>query len=91
MEEWPSYYPNSTLCPEWDVFQAIVTAKRRLKVVTISHVKVHQTSSSTSNPLSLAALLNIEADALAGLYQYPSDLLPHRALHFVGNPVCIQS
>lgn len=69
MEEWPTYYPNATLCPELNILQAIVTTKKQLKVISLSHVKGHQNRTPYIIPLSLAALLNIKADHLAGSAQ----------------------
>lgn len=90
-EEWPTYFPNSTLCPEWDLLQAIVFTKKQLKVVTLAHVKGHQDSAPSTRPLSIAARLNIEADQLAASAQYPLELLSQYACHVAGNPVLIQS
>lgn len=103
MEEWPSYCPNATLCPKWDILQAIVTSKKKvnvivttkkkLNVIFLSHVKGHQDCTIPSTiSLYLASLSSIQKTTTRPvLPTIPSKYFFTHALHIKGNPVSIYS
>jgi hypothetical protein len=61
----PSLEP---LQPEWDILQEIWHTINTWEHFYISHIKGHQDRSRPVHELSLHAQLNVEADALAGMY-----------------------
>lgn len=92
MLTWPYSFPSSTMTPEWDVLQAIVTLLHKFPAIpTISHVKGHQDANSVRSTLTLPALLNIKADALAAQYTYPSHINPSEVFCLPGNSVQLHS
>jgi len=71
MRQWPYYYPNATLAPDWDVLQAIKRCLEQLDSSTmLTQVKGHQDDDTNFADLPLQAQLNVKADAAAGAYQY---------------------
>jgi hypothetical protein len=71
MLEWPFYFPSKTLAPEWDVLQAIVTRIKAFPVrPLLQWVEGHQDDNVAYNRLSLPAQLNVDADKIAGEYEY---------------------
>lgn len=71
MSQWPFYYPNATMHPDWDVLQAIVKCLEILgDNTTLAHVKGHQDDHTSYASLPLPAQLNVQADEVAGSYQY---------------------
>ena len=91
MITWPYYYPNATMSPDWDVLQAIVSLLREFpKTPQLIHVKGHQDNNQTYAQLSMPAQLNVDADKLAGDFEYrPSDD-PTIAPLIAGNSVSLQ-
>ena len=88
MVTWAFYYPNATMGADWDVLQAIVTLLQKFdKLPSLLHVKGHQDKDTSYANLSLAAQLNVDADKLAGEYQYPSNLLPETSPLIYGSSV----
>ena len=70
--QWPHFYSTATLMPDWDVIQAIIRILKTFPTIpTLSHVPGHQDTKKAYNQLKLEAQLNINADKLAGIYQYP--------------------
>ena len=70
--QWPHFYSTATLMPDWDVIQAIIRILKTFPTKpTLSHVPGHQDTKKAYNQLKLEAQLNINADKLAGIYQYP--------------------
>ena len=57
------------IVPEWDLLVEIQSALRILHGVSVIHVKGHQDSQRSVEQLPLMSQLNVEADALATLYQ----------------------
>ena len=73
--EWTVEYPYSTMSADWDIQQSITSTIREFETPPLLlHVKGHQDRFQSIDSLSLPARLNIQADALAGQYQYPSDV-----------------
>ena len=71
MLDWPFYFPSKTLAPEWDVLQAIVTKMQAYSVRPILQwVEGHQDDKVAYNRRSLPAQLNVDADKMAGEYEY---------------------
>ena len=63
-------YPNTTLKSEFDLTKQIYRTHQAYNInSTFHHVKNHQDKTTKFKKLPLFAQLNIEADALAGLYQ----------------------
>ena len=91
MITWPYYYPNATMSPDWDVLQSIVSLLREFpKTPHLIHVKGHQDNNQTYAQLSMPAQLNVDADKLAGDFEYrPSDD-PTIAPLIAGNSVSLQ-
>jgi ribonuclease HI len=65
-------FPNSTLDGDWDVVQAIVKLIKKFPSVNVKHIKGHQDKETPIQDLSMTARMNVEADQLAGEYQYES-------------------
>ena len=88
-------YPNSTLYPDWDLLEEIVSTYRRLDIlsVTFEWVKGHQDSNSCDHELSPQAIYNIRADHIAtehthavGFQLIPeSPILPSTRCHLIIN------
>ena len=67
----PFYYPNVTMCADWDILQAIVSSLRQFPIPpTLAHVEGHQDKTTHVSNLPLPTQLNVEADALAGAFVY---------------------
>ena len=60
-------FPNSTLQPDWDLLEEIVTTYRQLEVhdVTFEWVRGHQDTGHHDHDLSPQAIYNIRSDQLA--------------------------
>ena len=77
--EWTTEFRYSTMDSDWDLQQAITSTIRKFTSPPIFlHVKGHQDSTGQIS-LPLPALLNIEADTLAGSFQYPPSCSPTTA------------
>ncbi|KAL7565834.1 hypothetical protein ACA910_007394 [Epithemia clementina (nom. ined.)] len=75
MQQWPYFYPNTTMAPDWDVLQAIVTSLHLVgPSLKLNHVRGHQDRATPVHLLSLPAQLNVEADGLASSAQSLSSL-----------------
>ena len=71
MATWPYYYANATVDSDWDVLQAVITTKNKFPpCMKLVYVRGHQDKQTRFCNLSLPAQLNVEADALAGQYEY---------------------
>jgi hypothetical protein len=89
MSKWPFYYSNATMDADWDVLQAIVsTLKLFAKAPEVKHVTGHQDRTVEYINLSLPAQLNVDADKLAGTYEYKQHQQPTKAPLIAGN--CLQ-
>jgi len=65
-------YPNTTLKSEFHLTEQIYRTHQAYNIkATFHHVKGHQDKTTKFDKLPLFAQLNIEADALAGVYQQP--------------------
>lgn len=73
--QYPSYFPNATMKSDWDILQAIRSAMLLFPVLpTLTHVYGHQDNQMAYDSLPLPAQLNVDADFLAGSYEYgPTD------------------
>lgn len=72
--QYPEFYLNATLDPEWDVFQKIIFLLRQFENgVPIDYVKSHLEEKTLYHLLALEEQLNVNADAMAGQYQYEPD------------------
>jgi exonuclease III len=72
--QYDNYYPTTTLDPDWDILQAIVTnirtSSHKLK---LHHVKSHQDKTSPVEHLPIEAQLNVLADNIANeMHNHPS-------------------
>ena len=86
MATWPYYYPNTTIASDWDVLQAVITAKKQYPpTMKLVYVRGHQDKKIPFRDLSLPAQLNVEADALAGVYVYRKGTDRTRVPIIVGN------
>ena len=91
MSEWPYYYPNLTITSDWDVLQAIVTKLQTLPTTpSLRYVRGHQDDHTPYDQLPLPAQLNVDADKLAGEYQYSPRQNPTIVPLITGNTVQIQ-
>jgi hypothetical protein len=77
-------YPNSTLRPDWDLLEEIITVYRQTEVqkVTFEWVKGHQDEQTSDYDLSPNAIFNIHSDALATATTQATGLtlVPHSPL-----------
>ena len=88
MIEWPFYFPAKTMSPEWDVLQAIITKLRSFSVrPKLCHVKGHQDDKVPYHLLELPAQLNVDADELAGNFNYSPRQQPTEVPLITGNSV----
>ena len=84
----PFYYPNVTMCADWDILQAIVSTIRQFPLPpTLAHVEGHQDKHDQVVNLPLPAQLNVEADGLAGTFKYNDSKDPTRVPLIAGNAV----
>jgi hypothetical protein len=85
-------FPNETLSAEWDVLMEIWYTRYQFgqyEQPTFSHIKGHQDRKKPYAELSLAAQLNVDADALAGAFlrNHPTinhsraPMFPHTKIH----------
>jgi hypothetical protein len=67
------YFPNTSLQPDWDVVQQIVTTIRMFpNPPHLTHVKAHQDDAASYNKLPVELQLNVQADTLAKNYNSSS-------------------
>ena len=94
MRTWTHYFPNATMATDWDVLQAIKTAKRHFQDngsdCKLCYVKGHQDKTTSYTDLSLDAQLNVETDKLAGEYEYKPDQTATAPI-ITGSTVILQS
>jgi hypothetical protein len=83
-------HPNATLRPDWDVLRSIADTLLHFPAPKLEHVYGHQDEKTAYDDLDLPAQLNVDADALAGAFQYS----PHASFALVprlaSNPVQLQ-
>ena len=92
MATWPFYYSNATMAADWDVLQAIVFSLSQFDVKPqLIHVKGHQDDDIEYADLSLAAQLNVDADHLAGSFEYQAHQDPSKTPLIRGNAVNLHS
>lgn len=60
------HYTLKPLQPEWDVLNKIWHSVKEWQGLPITRIKGHQDSTTPVESLSLEAVLNVQADALAG-------------------------
>jgi hypothetical protein len=88
MLAYPFYFANMTLTADWDVIQAIVSTMKQFQTPPpLDHVYGHQDKNTDVASLPLPAQLNVEADALAGLYRYNQQQNHTRVPRIAGNTV----
>jgi hypothetical protein len=88
MESWPYYYANATVDSDWDVLQAVISAKKSYPPsLQLKYVRGHQDKQTQVYNLPLPAQLNVEADKFAGMYEYPVRLDPTRVSIITGNAI----
>ena len=69
IKNWPYFFPNATMDPDWDVLQQIITSRCLFPLLPVLHfVKGHQDAECPYVTFSLPAQLNIDADHLTGSY-----------------------
>lgn len=75
-----AHFTLEKMQPEWDVLNEVWYTIQDWKGFQINHVKGHRDTHAPAETLSLEAILNLEADALAGQYlrRYPA---PHHKCH----------
>jgi hypothetical protein len=73
--QYDNYYPTTTLGPDWDIIQAIVTfIQTSCHRITLHHVKSHQDKHSPIAHLSIEAKLNVPVDNIAQeMHNHPSN------------------
>ena len=63
-------YPNNTLSAEFDITEQTYLTNKTYKIkVSFQHVYGHQIPNKSRKEMSTKAILNVEADRLAGKYQ----------------------
>ena len=68
-QEMAVFFPNSTIDPDWDILQQIITSRRLFpSLPVLRFVKGHQDADCPYATMPLPAQLNIDADHLAGSY-----------------------
>jgi hypothetical protein len=73
---------------DWDILQAIITTLRLFpKTPAVLHVTGHQDRRTSYANLSLPAQLNVDADKLAGIYEYKARQNPKFAALISGSKV----
>jgi hypothetical protein len=77
--QYDNYYPTTTLDPDWDIIQAIVTHIRTSSHrITLHHVKSHQDKNSSVAHLPVEAKLNVLVDNIAHeMHNHPSNKKYH--------------
>jgi hypothetical protein len=86
MRTWPYYYPNATMEAEWDILQAMISTIQKFdQPPQFQHVTGHQDRKTAYNNLPLPAQLNVDADALAGSFEYETSKDPTRIPRIEGN------
>ena len=77
--EWTYDFPYSTMEADWDIQQSITTSLQQFpEIPQFLHVRGHQDRFHAYSTLPLTAQLNVDADRLANLYDYPPDISPLR-------------
>ena len=79
-------FPNSTLDPDWDIFQYIFHLQRKpTPLLTIAWIRSHQDNNCDYNELPLTAQLNCDADLIADSGYHLPPIPPK--LCVAGNPI----
>ena len=69
IKKWPYFFPNTTMDPDWDVLQQIITSHRLFPSLPIlCFAKGHQDADCPYVTLSLPAQLNVDADHFTRSY-----------------------
>ena len=69
IEKLPYFFPNTTMDPDWDVLQQIITSRGLFpSLPVLQFIKGHQDANCPYATLPLSAQLNVDADHLAGSY-----------------------
>ena len=63
-----THYTVLPLQPEWDVLNEIWHTTKHWHGIRIAHVKGHQDAATPAEQLSIEAILNVQADSLAGQF-----------------------
>lgn len=75
--QYEKYYSSATIQFDWDVLQAIVRIIKTFdKRPNINHIRGHQDKKKKYKELSLEAQLKVDANKLAGSFEYFDDESP---------------